>query len=750
MMAAQSAAVPVVESVEHNRTRSAEKVWLIGYPLETIMGARLPSGHDVMRNFVFYHRSKKLTINASTQEVFAQVMPFWEKSRIPTRQKHHIVQKIKQLYSEYSGLMKHRSRSNPTDRLNQDKYTKKLDTLFDISHARAEQMIKIDEDREFLRLQRMARVGAMTSVDKKLAAKEKRSAERHKRLKQRQQASKSEASAAATTVARVDAIEPADSSDGEELDDETDADFHSPSAKAVATSVQPKRQHIISPTVSAVLDRTNTSIRKSAMILASVVNEAGPSTSSVVLSRSTVHRRRQLFRKESADKIKANYCPAKSTVHWDGKLLPDVTGSGDDQIDRLPVLITSLDDRSTKLLGVPKLPSGSGKAAADAVFQELVSWECLPDVIGMCFDTTASNTGRLSGACTLLEQSLGRDVLWLACRHHMFEVLLANAFNECFGPTTGPEILLFKRFKDCWSSLIHQQLSLDDVAKLQKTPKIAASDSLKAFISQQLGETHAREDYKELLNLAGLLLGLAITATVRKPGALHRARWMAKAIYSMKIELLYDGNEIVLNLTGQQLQSIKRFNRFIVNVYVQSWFTARSASDAPVNDIQLIRRLQSYDDDKLRNIGLRMMARHSWYLSPETASLALFSDLLSVREKSGLMSNMSATRGPHLLKTVPSSTAELRMSRSFFSTTGIDDSFLDIPVDEWPHDSYQNAVVIIRNLPCVNDVAERGVALIQTFNTTTKDEAQKQYLLQVVEQHRKKFSSCNRDSLMNI
>jgi len=54
-------------------------------------------------------------------------------------------------------------------------------------------MIKIDEDREFLRLQRMARVGAMTSVDKKLAAKEKRSAERHRRLKQRQQASKSEA-----------------------------------------------------------------------------------------------------------------------------------------------------------------------------------------------------------------------------------------------------------------------------------------------------------------------------------------------------------------------------------------------------------------------------------------------------------------------------------------------------------------------------------------------------------------------------
>ena len=60
------------------------------------------------------------------------------------------MQKIKQLYDEYSGVMKHRSRSNATDRFNQEKYTKKLDALFDVSHARAEQMIKNDEDREFL------------------------------------------------------------------------------------------------------------------------------------------------------------------------------------------------------------------------------------------------------------------------------------------------------------------------------------------------------------------------------------------------------------------------------------------------------------------------------------------------------------------------------------------------------------------------------------------------------------------------
>ena len=33
--------------------------------------------------------------------------------------------------------------------------------------------------------------------------------------------------------------------------------------------------------------------------------------------------------------------------------------------------------------------------------------------------------------------------------------------------------------------------------------------------------------------------GLDIDVNVRKPGALHRAQWMAKAIYSMKFKLLF-------------------------------------------------------------------------------------------------------------------------------------------------------------------------------------------------------------------
>ena len=138
-------------------TRSNNNIWLIGFPKETISGARLPSGHDVMKNFVFYHRVQKLNINKAAQQVHEQLLPFWVKSRLPVRQKHRIIQKIKDLYADQVRLMKHRKRNNSTDQMNQKEYTNKLSQLFDISHANSEQLIKTDEDRQFLKLQQQSK-----------------------------------------------------------------------------------------------------------------------------------------------------------------------------------------------------------------------------------------------------------------------------------------------------------------------------------------------------------------------------------------------------------------------------------------------------------------------------------------------------------------------------------------------------------------------------------------------------------------
>ena len=266
-----------------------------------------------------------------------------------------------------------------------------------------------------------------------------------------------------------------------------------------------------------------------------------------------------------------------------------------------------------------------------------------------------------------------------------------------------------------------------------------------------MSESHSREDYKELLNLAGIHIGINIDCNIRKPGAIHRARWMAKAIYALKMELLLEGNEAVIKMTARELQALQRFNRFVVLVYLQSWFTSRCVVDAPVNDIRLIGRLRAFDDKGIQNAGLKMMIRHSWYLSPELATLALFSAKLTSEEKAMLVENVGQDRNAHLLTTLPDGISQLRLSRTFFDVTMIDDSFLSLPPSEWPSTAaYTDAATTVSKLVCVNDCAERGVALIQDFNSATKDKMQKQFLLQVVEQHRKYFTNCNLNDLSTI
>src|SRR6218665_279949 len=88
-----------------------------------------------------------------------------------------------------------------------------------------------------------------------------------------------------------------------------------------------------------------------------------------------------------------------------------------------------------KLLGVPKLTSGTGENTAAAVYTLLKDWSVADRVKAMCFDATSSNTGHRFGTCILLEQKLQGDLLYLSCRHHIMELILASAFKAVMGVT---------------------------------------------------------------------------------------------------------------------------------------------------------------------------------------------------------------------------------------------------------------------------------------------------------------------------
>jgi len=65
------------------------------------------------------------------------------------------------------------------------------------------------------------------------------------------------------------------------------------------------------------------------------------------------------------------------------------------------------------------------------------------------------------------------------------------------------------------------------------------STDLINFAVNYLQIKHPREDYRELLELTVIFLGGVPPRGIyfRVPGAIHYARWMAKAIYCLKIFL---------------------------------------------------------------------------------------------------------------------------------------------------------------------------------------------------------------------
>ena len=89
-------------------------------------------------------------------------------------------------------------------------------------------------------------------------------------------------------------------------------------------------------------------------------------------------------------------------------------------------------------------------------------------------------------------------------------------------------------------------------------------------------------------------------------------------------------------------------------------------------------------------------------------------------------------------------------SNFLFEILQIDTAFLSQDIVNWPElPSYISARNKAASLKVINDSAERAIALATTFNSSlTKQEEQKQFLFQVVEEHRKRFPNCKKTTLL--
>ncbi|KAF2904341.1 hypothetical protein ILUMI_01838 [Ignelater luminosus] len=159
-------------------------------------------------------------------------------------------------------------------------------------------------------------------------------------------------------------------------------------------------------------------------------------------------------------------------------------------------------------------------------------------------------------------------------------------------------------------------------------------DKVRAFVFDTTSSNTGRfNDYTGFSELVMILLGGTLPKgnKIRKLGAYHQARWMAKAIYSTKLLLLRSEFAI----TGVEEKALYRICGFIVVNYIKPWFTANKTTEAPWNDILLLKNLNKYKEKDAIVAGacLQKFVNHLWYLADEPVLFSLFDDNVPLEEK---------------------------------------------------------------------------------------------------------------------
>lgn len=412
--------------------RSAPANFLIGKPVPHLSTARLPRGLYVLRIVQFYNLNEKRTLPVSCKLTCEQVITVWERARMPTQRIDSCVRKVSKLFERYRSLRKHRTREGEAVKVKEQIFKDELEELFDIATHDALMKIKNEEEKQFLEKQLEDVFScSMSGGDQNLAAKESR-----KRQRGEKKASKARYKERETKCRKQEMADLSSTSSSQECQTEDEFQASTSTSSAVTVPSQPKKLKIIlkSPEVVGALDRVNLPDRGAMFVVGAVAQGLGHNLSEMTLSQNSIRRYRRQGRLEAAA---AEQTPLEGhlLLHWDGKHLPDIDGSKA-KVDRIAVLVTG--NGQEKLLGIPKI--GNQR------------WNLASQIKGLVFDTTASNTGLHSGACIKIEEAIGTKLVWIACRHHVMEIILSSVFSCTFFPTGGPQTAL-NRFQKKWSTI---------------------------------------------------------------------------------------------------------------------------------------------------------------------------------------------------------------------------------------------------------------------------------------------------------
>ena len=233
--------------------------------------------------FLHHYLDLKLRIRESSAAVVSELVKVWDKARISISDRHNCQTKVEKLFEKWRLLKKNKGSQSVTQQANESDFIAIFDDLFDFAHAEALTTMTIDNDKQFLLLQRQkGRPGTMSGVENVLFGKEQRSKHRKQQTLSRQLRIEEEQSSHSASVIELESS--ASSSAEDDVDEYTDT--ISVSASSVwSLKRRWGRKTIITPQLASALNRTKVSDHKATFIVAETVQSMDEDIDDLALNR---------------------------------------------------------------------------------------------------------------------------------------------------------------------------------------------------------------------------------------------------------------------------------------------------------------------------------------------------------------------------------------------------------------------------------------------------------------------------------
>ena len=189
---------------------------------------------------------------------------------------------------------------------------------------------------------------------------------------------------------------------------------------------------------------------------------------------------------------------------------------------------------------------------------------------------------------------------------------------------------------------------------------------------------------------------------------------------------------------------------------------------APSNNARLLAQTQAYPHRVIGNAATKAFHRHLWYFLEHLVGFAFFDDHVDAAVKKEMVKNLQHLPKPKALPLKrlegrrfnhqsPLDTFVTQRTAELFDVLVKDGqeratSFLVKEPSDWSTDlTYLEMQEKAHQMKVVNNCAERGIALVEEYNSSlTKEEEQKQFLLRLVDLHRKQFPVATKATMMKL